>query len=289
LQQKSFLTCDWSNRAYLWRKKRHFLWLSVCQLHQKNRRDRWQVCTVADDTSRRSLSPLSFLLLQFFCLLSDEHITSSLHLFLLTTLLHSCLSAVYLFLFWLWQFCPEKRDRDRVIQSFASSEQEITSSFHRSPHNTTLCPSVCTVSPSLFSLNFLFLRSIMVILQVPMALHAQNRQKLLDRMRAQLEGAGRDSTNGLILLQVLSILPTTTTTSTTSLPPRLALPFLSFVPPASLRLMLSSAGQPCRGVPTRKPGADDCWDCRILMRFGVLSICSFLKTEWCSLTEFFLV
>ncbi|CAM6022110.1 unnamed protein product [Sphagnum balticum] len=34
-----------------------------------------------------------------------------------------------------------------------------------------------------------------------MALHAQNRRKLLDRMRAQLEAAGRDSTNGVILLQ----------------------------------------------------------------------------------------
>jgi len=119
-------------------------------------------------------------------------------------------------------------------------------------------------------------------MQVPMALHAQNRQKLLDRMRAQLEAAGRDSTNGVVLLQVLSILPTTTITSTTSLPPCLALPFLSFVPPASLRLMLSSADQPCRGVPTRKPGADDCWDWRILMRFGVLSILSilFLCQDW---------
>jgi hypothetical protein len=112
-----------------------------------------------------------------------------------------------------------------------------------------------------------------------MALHAQNRQKLLDRMRARLEAAGRDSTKGVILLQVLSILPTTTTTSTTSLPPCLALPYLSFVPPASLGLMLSSADQPCRGVPTRKPGADDCWDCRILMRFGVLSILFFCQ-DW---------
>jgi high-affinity K+ transport system ATPase subunit B len=65
----------------------------------------------------------------------------------------------------------------------------------------------------------------MVIMQVPMALHAQNRQKLLDRMRAQLEAAGRDSTNGIILLQVLSTLPITTTTSTTSLPPCLAFAF----------------------------------------------------------------
>lgn len=36
--------------------------------------------------------------------------------------------------------------RERVIQSFASSEQETTSSFHRSPHNTTLCPSLARLS-----------------------------------------------------------------------------------------------------------------------------------------------
>ncbi len=152
----------------------------------------------------------------------------------------------------------QKRESHTVLCLVGAGNHFFFPSLSSQHHTLSVSgPSLCTVSlpPSFLSP---FLRSIMVIMQVPMALHAQNRQKLLDRMRAQLEAAGRDSTNGVILLQVLSILPSTTTTSTTSLPPCLALPFLSFVPPASPRLMLSSADQPCRGVPTRKPGADDC-------------------------------
>ncbi len=144
--------------------------MSVCQLHQKNRRDRWQVCVVADDASRRSLSPLSFLLLQvfyreeriirFFCLLSEEHITSSLHLFLLTTLLHSCLSAVYLFFFWLWQFCPEERERERerereshTVLCLVGAGNHFYFPSLSSQHHTLSVRLYC-LSPSLFSLTF---------------------------------------------------------------------------------------------------------------------------------------
>jgi hypothetical protein len=263
-------------------------------LHQKNRRDRWQVCIVADDTSRRSLS-----LLSPFCSCSSfvekRESYSSFSFCRISILLRLCIS-----------FCSRHCCTLVLAPSISSSSSGSGSSvqkreshtvlylvragnhfsFHRSPHNTTLCPSVCTVSlpPS-------FLRSIMVIMQVPMALHAQNRQKLLDRLRAQLEAAGRDSTNGVILLQVLSILPTTTSTSTTSLPPCLALPCLSF-----LSCLL--------------PPWDWCWAQRTnsavgfqlenqeLMTVEIVGFlcvleffrfCSFVKTDWCSLTEFFLV
>ncbi len=145
-------------------KMRHFLWLSVCQLHLKNRRDRWQVCTVADDSSRRSLSPLSFLLLQFFCreerivqffcLLSEEHITSSLLLFLLPTRPHSCLSAVYLF-FWLWQFCPEERESYSPLPRRSRKPLLLSIALLTTPHSVRLWPvSLYCLSPSLFSLAF---------------------------------------------------------------------------------------------------------------------------------------
>ncbi len=225
-------------------------------------------------------------IIQFFCLLSDKHITSSLHLFLLTTLLHSCLSAVYLFFFWLSQFCPEERGSESY--SPLSGNHFFFPTLSSQHH--TLSVSVRTVSlpPSFLSP---FLRSIMVIMQVPMALHAQNRQKLLDRMRAQLEAAGRDSTNGVILLQVLSILPTTTITSTTSLPPCLALPCLSFLscllPPWDW--CWAQRTNPAVGFQHENQELMTVKIDGFLCVLEFCRFCSFVKTDWCSLTEFFLV